>query len=97
MLQTLTTTESALTKLAVLFDTSEDVESVLYACFDWYYAPRTTERENYRDRVIAGEIERLTHDTEADLPDWFWRVHEILVQGDEVGNIHKSVPLPPGR
>lgn len=82
----------AITALAGQFGCADTPAAVLTAAFDWYYVPRSPDRIAYGERVVAATLAAVAGTQPAPYPEWFWRVHELLVTGE---NTIGSVPPPP--
>ena len=93
MLQAYSRTEQAVSALATALDVEATPGAVLRSAFDWYYVPLAADRQAYRERVLANVMETIVIDSSDSFPDWFWRVHAILVEGAKLSE--GSVPPPP--
>lgn len=61
------------------FNVPDNVEDVLWAAFDWYFVPKSSDRIAYAKRAVAYAFV-LYQETRA-FPDWFWRVHALNIEG----------------
>lgn len=81
----------AVIALAEHFGCEDTQDAVFAAAFEWYYVPRAPDRIAYAKRVVDTALESIEGPNPAPYPDWFWRVYEVLISGQNtLGSI-----LPP--
>ena len=61
------------------FNVPNNVEDVLWAAFDWYFVPKSSDRIAYAKRVVAYAF-ALYQET-CTFPDWLWRVYALTIEG----------------
>jgi hypothetical protein len=82
----------AIIALAEHFRCADTADAVFRAAFAWYYVPLAPDRRAYAERVVAAALRAIEGPNPAPYPDWFWRVHELLItKENRVG----SIPPPP--